>query len=170
MGTAAVGMDLRCIVRYPMGMQWVIENNSRCDLLTFSGINLSGHGSRVQIFPSGRQGDITSPISSLIIAGMPGLQVILCSMTDEMSWEDHPWRAIELKVGSSFRTKDGRLAVRIPDLENLDRPSDQRMDPDFQCSYDHVESLAARMGWTYGRTGPLRGRVHQIRIGRVPVD
>lgn len=148
-------------------MNWVIDKNIRCDLLTYSGTNYSGKTHRVQIFPSGRQGDLSGPIGSLIWAGPFGLRLTLCTSAAEEGWEAQPWRAIVMVKGNTFRTRDGRHAVRLPDIELLHRADAHRVDPDFEQSYDFAEDLASGKGWSYGRVGPLHDRVQCIRIDRV---
>jgi hypothetical protein len=72
-----------------------------------------------------------------------------------------------VKKGSVFILKDGRLALRLPSLENLDEANAVRTDPDFECSYDFAETLSDSTKWSHGRPGDLNGKVGMIRIDRV---
>ena len=148
-------------------MNWVIEKNCRCELLVFSNAGLAGSRSRVQVFPSGRQGDIQIEFSSLVFAGPIGVRLVLCAAPLESGWQERPWRASVVTQANTFGLKDGRRAFRLPNLENLDAPNALRSDPDFECSYDYAETLADGDGWSYGQPGSLNGRVKMIRIDRV---
>ena len=136
-------------------------------MLVYTNTGLAGGKNRVQVFPSGRQGDISISFSSLVFAGPPGIRLVLCAAPIELGWEERPWRATIMTKDNSFRLKDGRLAFRLPNLETLDEPNSVRSDPDFECSYDHAETLADGKGWTYGRSGDLNGRVTMMRLDRV---
>lgn len=148
-------------------MRWVIAKNMRCDIRTFSGLNLSGRSENVQIFPSGRQGDLTSPFRSMSYAGPPGTRIVLCRAILDTDWEEQPWRALLIKKPNCYRTRDGRLAVNVPDIELLDKANAQRSDTTFETSYDFAENLDDGQGWTYGRIGTLHDQVQTIRIDRV---
>lgn len=148
-------------------MNWVIAENCRCEMLVYANPNLAGKRDRVQIFPSGRQGDITIPFSSMVFAGPVGTRIVLCASPIELGWEERPWRACVVKKGSVFQLKDGRVAFRVPNLENLDEANAVRTDPDFECSYDFAETLSDSTVWSHGRPGDLNGKVGMIRIDRV---
>jgi hypothetical protein len=148
-------------------MNWVIDKNSRCEMLVYENTGLAGGKNRVQIFPSGRQGDIKIAFSSIVFAGPIGTRIVLCASPIELGWQERSWRACIIQKGSCFKLKDGRLAFRIPNLENLDEGNAVRSDPDFECSYDYAEGLDASTAWSYGRPGDLNGRVGMIRIDRV---
>lgn len=149
-----------------MHITWVIAKNSRCDLVTFSGVNYSGRESRVQIFPSGRQGDITSPIRSMIYGAPAGMRLVLCVSPVEAGWMERPWRALVMTPTNSFRTRQGKFAIRVPDIEALDKPDARRTDPDFRASYNFAETLEDGNGWSYGRVGPLHDQIQMIRVDR----
>ncbi|MFT4974420.1 MAG: hypothetical protein ACI8S6_000302 [Myxococcota bacterium] len=148
-------------------MRWVIAKNIRCDVRTFSGLNLSGRSENVQIFPSGRQGELTTPFRSMSFAGPPGTRLVLCRAILDEDWMAQAWRAILIKKPHCYRTRDGRLAVNVPDIELLDQPNAQRSDPDFEASYEFAEDVSDGQGWTYGRIGTLHEQVQTIRIDRV---
>ena len=148
-------------------MNWVIAKNCRCEMLVYVNPGLAGKKNRVQVFPSGRQGDIKIAFSSLVFAGPVGTRIVLCAAPLELGWQERPWRACVMQKSNSFTLKDGRLAFRLPNLENLDEPNAVRSDPDFECSYDFAEDLGASDAWSYGRPGDLNGRVSMIRIDRV---
>lgn len=148
-------------------MRWVIDKNIRCDIRTFSGLNLSGHSEGVQIFPSGRQGNLTTPFRSISIAGPVGTRVVLCRAILDEDWEQMPWRALMIQKPHCYRTRDGRLALNVPDLELLSAPNAKRTDPDFEESYPFAATLDEGTGWTYGRLGTLHQQVQTIRIDRI---
>jgi hypothetical protein len=147
-------------------MNWVIDKNCRCEMLVYASTGLAGAKDRVQVFPSGRQGDINIAFSSLVFAGPVGTRLVLCASPLELGWQERPWRASVIQKGHCFKLKDGRLAFRIPNLENLDEGNAVRSDPDFECSYDFAEDLDAGTSWSYGRPGDLNGQVGMIRIDR----
>jgi len=149
-------------------MRWVIAKNTRCDIRTFSGTNLSGRSENVQIFPSGRQGKLTSPFRSISFAGPRNTRLVLCRSLLDEDWLEHPWRAFVIAPPNCYRTRDGRMAVNVPDLELLSTANAQRTDPDFEESYPFAENLDDSGGeWTFGRIGNLGGNVNTIRIDRV---
>lgn len=151
-------------------MRWEIAKNMRCDLLAFTGINFSGKRTTMQIYPSSKKGDLEGPgISSLVVIAPYDTRVVLLSSVSETDWEQMAWRAIEIKKGVAYIGRSPLPMVRVPDLENLDKVNVERTDPDFFQSYPHVDTLAegAGKGWTYGRTGPLKGLVQAIRIEKV---
>ncbi len=151
-------------------MNWVIGKNVRCHLQCYSGSNYSGAKKDVQVFPSGRQGDIESrDLSSMGLVAPMGVRVVLCEAPNEEGWEQRPWRAIVLTESDSFIHSDsGHPAVRIPDIDAIDDIRARRTDPDFAASYDHAETLDAGEGWTFGRAGALKGKVQMIRIDKLP--
>lgn len=149
-------------------MRWVVAPKMRCDLFFFAGVNLSGELTKVQVFAAGgRQGDVRGEdIKSMAIHGDHGVRVVLCASEDEETWQDSPWRAIRLKKGSTVPNREGTPAVRVPDIDWLDEPGARRNDPDIQVGYEEVASLGTGTEWTYGRTGPLKGRVRMIRVDK----
>lgn len=148
-------------------MDWEIAENMRCDIVGFTKVGFAGTRHVVQIFPSGRQGDLPDELSSIILVGpLSTRMVLVTSRVGEFT--DAPWRCIDLVKGSAFISKDGRPAVRVPDLNLLDRPDAHRTDPDFEQCYDAAPDLASGKSWTFGRPGNLRERVVLIKIGRRP--
>lgn len=148
-------------------LRWDIAQNMRCDLIAFTGINFSGRRTTMQIYPSGKKGDLESgEIGSMSIIAPIGTRVVLISSASETDWELLPWRAIEIHKGVAYKGRAPLPMVRIPDLENLDKVNVERTDPDFQQSYPIANTLAEGkgLGWTYGRVGPLRGLIHAIRV------
>jgi hypothetical protein len=148
-------------------MRWVIEKNIRCDIRTFSALNLCGHSEFVQIFPSGRQGNLTTPFRSISFAGPPGTRLVLCRAILDVDWESQPWRAIMIKKPHCYQTRDGRLAVNVPDLELQDKPNARRSNTEVEESYAFAESLSDGEGWSYGRFGTLHEQIQTIRIDRL---
>lgn len=148
-------------------MDWQIAENMRCDLVGYTKAGFAGTRHVVQIFPSGRQGQLPAELSSLVVVGPLGTRVVL--ITSQVGdYTQAPWRCIDLLKGHAFKSKDGRPAVRIPDIELLDKPDAQRSDPELEQSFDMAASLEAGRGWTFGRPGALKERVVLVRVERVP--
>ncbi len=154
-------------------MIWKIAPRMRCDIQAFSGLNFSGRRSLVEIHPvGGRQGAEIEPgdLGSVGIVADPGTRVLLRTSELDDGWEERPWRCILVDEKHCYRLKDGRTAVRVPDLDWLDEPDARRCDPDFQASFLPVDTLEEGMAsgeWTFGRPGTLRGRVRVIVVDRV---
>lgn len=151
-------------------MRWDIAENMRCDLVAFTGVNFSGRRSVVEIFPSGKKGDLEGDaIQSLYIMAPLGTRIVLIASASESDWEQHTWRAIELRKGSAFKSKQGLPAVRLPDLDLMTKPNAERSDPDREESYPLAATLAEGKDWTYGRVGmqDLKNHIQAIRIEKV---
>lgn len=148
-------------------MRWEIAQNMRCDLIAFSGINFSGRRTTMQIYPSGKKGELDEgDIGSIVVMAPVGTRVVLCSSISD-DWEAHPWRAIEIHKGVAYQGRSAHvLTVRIPDLENLDKVNVERTDPDFAASPPIANTVeeGKGKGWTYGRPGDLKGRIQMIRV------
>lgn len=147
-------------------MDWDIAENMRVDIVGYEKHNFSGQRHVVQIFPSGRQGDLPDNLGSLFVTGPLGVRLVLKTSTVG-DWQAAPWRCVQLVAGQVVEGRDGRPAARIPDLDLLDRVDAQRTDPDFEQSYPIAASLAEGRGWTFGRPGRIKDRVVQIRVERV---
>lgn len=148
-------------------MDWQIAENMRCDLVGFTKPGFAGTRHVVQIFPSGRQGQLPDELSSLIVVGPLGTRVVL--ITSQVGdYHQAPWRCIDLIKGQSFKSKDGRPAVRVPDLDLLDKADAHRSDGEFEQSYDIAATLEAGKGWTFGRPGGIKEKVVLVRIERIP--
>lgn len=151
-------------------MEWVIAEHTRCDLHFFSGINFSGEHRVVHIHPAGgRQGQKIDdfPFQSVAVAGPLHTRVIFQTSVSE-DWEKRPWRAVELRPKEGFKDQNGLAAVRIPDLNWLDKPAARRADPDFQEGFRQAETAGERPAWTYGRgPGDISGGVVCVRIERL---
>ena len=147
-------------------MKWELDPKMRVDLVCFAGINLSGERRHVNIqVVGGRHGPDVPPeeLKSLVfIAPMGSLLVLKTFDGDE--WERHPWRAVRLIKGSAFKTAEGGVAIRLPDIEWLDKPDARRTDGDTNESYPAAETLKEGVGWTFGREGTLKGKVKVISI------
>ncbi len=147
-------------------MRWEIAQNMRCDIIAFSGINFSGRRATMQIYPSGKKGDLELPeVGSITIMGPIGTRVVLCTSSSD-DWEEHAWRAVELHKGVAYIGRSGLPTVRIPDIDAVDKVNVERTDPDFQASPPIANTLAdgKDKGWTYGRPGDLKGRIQMIRV------
>jgi hypothetical protein len=147
-------------------VDWQIGENIRCDMVGFTKPSFAGTRHVVQIFPSGRQGDLPDELSSLILVGPLGTRLVLVT-TRVGEYTNAAWRCIDLVKGSAFQSRDGRPAVRIPDLELLDKPDAHRTDLDFEQTFDFAADLESGKGWTFGRPGPIKERVVLIRVERV---
>lgn len=148
-------------------MKWDIAENSRIDIVGYSGINYSGDRYETRIFPSGRQGDEFpgTRIRSMSILGPIGMRVTLKTSLQE-NWEDFTWRVIRIQEGKVFEANDGRLGVRIPDLDTLNPPDAFRCNPDIEESFQLVERPEDGEGWTFGRRGKatLKQGIMAIRV------
>jgi hypothetical protein len=152
-------------------MEWHIAPHTRIDIHVFSGINFSGERRVASVHPAGgRQGNSLNDFAfrSIAISGPLGTTLVMCTSVLEIGWEDRPWRALALVKGQGFRTKEGKRAVRIPDLDWLDASNAHRTDPDFQQSFPQVARLEDGEGFTFGRSGAmsLNDNIKQIRIFR----
>lgn len=132
-------------------MKWEIAENCRADIVGYSGINYSGDRFETRIFPSGRQGAELpgARIKSMAILAPVGTRVILRTTLQE-NWHEHTWRAICIKDGEVFHANDGRIGVRIPDLDALAPPDAYRHNPDVVESYPLVKSPDDGNTWTFG--------------------
>jgi hypothetical protein len=152
-------------------MKWEIAENCRVDVVGYSGINYSGDKFEARVFPSGRQGDELdgSRIQSMAILGPLGARVTLVSSLQD-DWEAaHTWRVVTLVKGFTWQAKDGRHAVRIPDLDALNKPDAFRVNPDFQESYPLVKKVADGKGWTFGHQAreQLKNGVVLIKVSMI---
>lgn len=151
-------------------MDWHVGPRIRCDIIVFSGINMSGERRVVEIHPvGGRQGDIkTEDIKSLAIVAPIGTRVIFATDPTEQ-WEEGSWRAVQIKAGNCFKTKDGLTAIRIPDVDWLDANDARRTDPEFQASFEQVSRVADGTEWTFGRSGarPIKANIKTIRVEKI---
>lgn len=152
-------------------MKWVVAPRVRCDMVGYSGTDLSGARYIVQIFPTGsRKGSLrTDELKSLAIAGHHGTRVILCTSDDDERWEEHPWRCVRLIEGTTFPANNDLPCVRIPDLDWMDTFDRKRADTEFQTSVPLVNTVAEGLskGWTFGRGGgSLKNAVRMIRVDR----
>lgn len=155
-------------VRQPTEVEWRIAEKVRCDLLAYAGLHTGGQLHLVRVFPSGdRNGDLDgAEFKSLMIAGPIGTRIVLASHAGD-DWADHPWRCIRLVEGHTFTARNGKPAVRVPDLDQLDDPDAWRANPDVQESYPIASSLDEGEGWTYGRPGTLKDNVAMILVDKV---
>ncbi len=152
-------------------MRWDIAPKTRCDLLVFSGINLAGRRQIARVHPyGGLQGDTLDEgtFQSLIVVAPIGTRVTLMTTVAEEGWEERPWRTIEITREDAFRTKEGKWAVRVPQLNCLDAPNAQRTDPDFEIGFPQADDVESGTGWTYGRGGGVAGQVRAIKVDKRP--
>ena len=152
-------------------MDWIIAPKVRCDIRAWSGTNFSGYHKLARIFAAGgRQGEEVDglALSSCWVVAPFGTRVVFSAApAEDEGWLTSPWRAVVIAKGSCFMTNTGLPAVRIPDLDWLDKPNAQRTDPDFQEGFPIAKTLDDGSGWTFGRAGALRNRVHAIRIDKL---
>ena len=152
----------------PGEIDLVITPKVKCDLLAYAGLHCGGQLSVVRVLPRGEaDGAIDgAAFQSLMLAGPLGTRIVLATATGD-DWQEYPWRAIVLTRGHTFTARNGKPAVRIPDLETVDRPDARRAADDARVSFDTAPSLEEGTGWTYGRPGPLRNRVRRIFVDKV---
>jgi hypothetical protein len=156
-------------------VQWDIAKGVRCDIAAFSGMNLSGKRTLVQIFAyGGLQGGglNASNLASAAIVAPIGTRVIFSTSRDGSDYAGHAWRCVDLIEGSTYETSEGRTAVRIPDLDVLTAYDARRVDPDFLVGYSRVDSPEDSTQWSVGghTRAPLKGAVRHIRIEKLPSD
>ncbi|MBM4392310.1 MAG: hypothetical protein FJ090_14410 [Deltaproteobacteria bacterium] len=147
-------------------MIWDLPPRLRCDIACFTGINLSGERRHVDVQAvNGRQGPDVEPeeLRSVVFIADVGTTLVMKTHAGD-DWEKFPWRAVRIMKGKAFTTKQGGLAVRVPDLDFLDKPSAPRTDPDVQEWFPYAETLAAGEGWTFGRPGELKGKIVAISV------
>jgi hypothetical protein len=151
-------------------MRWELAPRLRCDVVAFSGLNLSGERRVVEVHPvGGRKGDLVpADLRSLAFVAPVGTRLVLATSEDPDDWEAHPWRAVVVLAGQHDTTREGRAVVRVPDLDWLDAFDARRTDPDFQATFDEATTLAEGRGWTFGRGGVLKGMIRQLRVDRLP--
>ncbi len=147
-------------------MNWDIAENMRLDLVGYTKPGFSGQRFPVQIFPSGRQGDLPDQLGSLFVAGPHGVRIIL-KTSQVGDWQAFPWRCIQLLKGHTFVSRAGPPAVGVPDLDLLDKIDARRSDPDFESSFPIVDRFEDGTGWTFGRPGGIKDRVVEIRVERI---
>ena len=153
-----------------MLIEWETKGRVRCDIVAYAAKNLSGKRTTMRIFPTGsQQGKIaTEELSSMIIRAPFGTRLLLITNPGP-DWENYPWRCVRMLDGEAVIPKKGSLpGVRIPDLDLLTPFDAKKISPDYQVSYELVESLKEGSGWTFGRGGgeDIKGRVKLIRIER----
>lgn len=150
-----------------MLIRFQVAPRTRCDLVTYSGVNLTGRRGTVRIWPSGSvQGRVeTGDLQSMVIRAPHGTRVILCTH-DGPDWEAHPWRCVRLLPGSTVPSEStaGFPGVRLPDLDLQDPPSAKRTQTDMESSYPLADRLADGTGWTFGRVGDVPLKDHVVLV------
>ena len=153
-----------------MLIEWETKGRVRCDIVAFAAKNLSGKRTTMRIFPTGsQQGKIaTEELSSMIIRAPYGTRLLLITNPGP-DWQEYPWRCVRMLDGEAVVPKQGTLpGVRLPDLDLLTAYDAKKINPDYQVSYEFVDSLEEGSGWTFGKggEGPIKGRVKLIRLER----
>ena len=153
-----------------MDLRWVISDAVRAELSFFTGLAFSGNRDNVRIFVGGRKQGAKidgSRVKSCGIIAPHGTRLVLCSSELDEGWEEHPWRAVLLQAGSTFKMKDGRDAVQLPDLDLMDEPNSKRSDPDFTSGFPQAATLKDGVGWTFGNSSfhhPLKCNLKVVRL------
>jgi hypothetical protein len=149
-------------------LKWMIEDNCRCDLAFYSGVNCSGTETIVRVFPKGRKGEIHEPFNSVKVASFPGLRVFYCTSIDEEAWWEEPWRCVQLMPGMGIKAMGGLNLVRVHDLDQYNEPDALARPPDTEVGFPEVSDPNEGEGWTFGMgAGSLKGRIRMIIIVRV---
>ncbi|MBK7757578.1 MAG: hypothetical protein IPI35_14480 [Deltaproteobacteria bacterium] len=152
-------------------LRWDIAESITCDIITFSGINLSGKRTHIKVFPSGVKGDVEGhDVQSVVVIAPLNTRVIFKTSAAEEGWEDMPWRTVDMIPGKVRANKAGKPAVNIPDLDAYNEPDAQRVDPDLVSTFAHVERIEDGKGWTFGHRGALKlkGNIRAVRIEKLP--
>ena len=157
-----------------MRIQFHVEEFTRCDLVGYSGINMSGKKTAVRVFPGRSIRGVfrSTELRSLVIRASFGTQVILATRQGS-DWEIGSWRCVNVIDG--FHVPSARASgfpgVRLPDLDLFNNPDAKRIDADLQSTFPKVQSLAEGEGWTYGNIDEdkLKGNVAQIIIRKAGV-
>jgi hypothetical protein len=154
-------------------VRWRIDDRVRAELAFFTGLAFAGNRDSVRVFVGGRQQGPKidgSRVKSCGIIAPIGTRVVLSASDRDEGWEEEPWRAVVLVAGSTFKMKDGRDVVQLPDLDLMDAPSAKRSDPDFTSGFPQAATLADGVGWTYGRADfhrPLKCNLKTVRLDLV---
>jgi hypothetical protein len=151
-----------------VGVKWVIGPNVRADILGYAGVDITGAQFIAQIYASGfRRGTLEGLRLKSIVIGAPyGTRITLCATTDEVNWEDAPWRTIRILEGQTYHTGEGVPAVRVPDIDWLDGFDQRRTNTKHQQSYPLAKKLVDGTAWTFGTGASLHNRVRMIRVER----
>ena len=152
--------------------RWVIGDKVRGEVLFFTGLNFSGQRTIIRLLPGNRwQGDPIDGkrIKSFGIIAPYGMRVTLSSAASDLDWEMLPWRAVTVLEEHTFTSQQGKPAVQIPDLDNMDAPDARRTDESYRVGYPQVATLADGEGWTFGNRGStdLKCNVRTIRVDNI---
>lgn len=149
-------------------VQIVVAPKVRCDILAYAGLHCGGQMHLVRVLPHGGfEGKIDgNEFQSLFLAGPHGTRVTLATGTGD-DWEQYAWRSIVLVEGKTFVAKNGKPALKVPDLDTLDRPDARRADTESQQSYPFAATREQGEGWTFGRPGKLKNRVRVVYVDKV---
>lgn len=151
-----------------VGVKWVIGPGVRADILGYAGVDITGAQFIAQIYASGfRRGTLEGDRLKSIVIGAPyGTRITLCATTDEVNWEDAPWRTIRLVEGQTYHTGEGVPAVRVPDIDWLDAFDSRRSNTSNQQSYPLAKRIVDGTTWTFGSGASLHNRVRMIRVDK----
>jgi hypothetical protein len=136
-------------------VEWYIGPRTRCDLVGYGGVNLTGPRAVVRIFPTGaRKGTFeTHKLKSIVVLAPVGTRVILATSPRPEGWEERPWRCIRMVAGSMFTNPEGQSGVRVPDLDWLDPPEAKKTSTGMQTGFPLVTRLADGTGYSFGKGG-----------------
>ena len=150
-------------------MKWVVDPNCRCDFVFYSGLNCSGLHQQVKVFPSGRQGDVSTPFQSVIFAARPGIRAYFCTDMDDDAWIRSPWRCVRPVKGLGLVTRSGMPYFRVNDLDLYGEPHLLRLPHGMEEGFPLVAHPEDGEGWTFGLGGDdLKGNIAMIRIEKEP--
>jgi hypothetical protein len=144
-----------------------VTKGIRADIHLCRGTDMGGKRSIIKILPSGKcKGTCeVSDCHSLAVAAPPGTEIILKTHVGD-GWEQHPWRCIRIMKQTSVPPSSAAYlpTVRIPDLEQMDHFAAKLTDRDMDSSYPMADTLEEGDGWTFGRLGPIKGKIKAIAL------
>jgi len=155
-----------------MNIKLRLGKHTRCDIVAYKAINLSGKRTILRVFPTGSvKGKIAvEDLKSMIIRAPYGMRLILCTVSTD-NWEDHPYRCVTMIKGKSIPSLEPNAlpGIRLADLDYQDKADCKRLSENLLRSYSITESFAEGEGWSFGRVGnpKLKSNVKMIIFERV---
>ena len=124
-------------------MRWEIAQNMRCDIIAFSGINFSGRRATMQIYPSGKKGDLELPeVGSITI--MDGDHVEVNNLHRQFQFGPSDVGAFKAVVLAE-RLKVQNPDVRVQAITEPFTEAHSAMVADYHVVCDCTDNLEARL-------------------------